>query len=218
MLKTLGLGITVGCVAAVVSMAASQTFAAMPIQDPDHLLARVDAFVESGALEDAFHCNDQATNKRLNTDCRFGCSDSTPNSIGGCAVVCRPVQELLTRVVTTCGKESATIALGDGSELTLSADEFKDLNGNLLRLDLAMLDEFTGVQGYAKILSVTPGTYKLASGKEVAVQTIQGEIVVGKNFMEFDYMVARHVPAVSQILFKRIYGSKMFRVQDFARK
>lgn len=119
--------------------------------------------------------------------------------------------------MTACEADSATVANGDGSEIYLTAPEFSAISGNLLRRDLASLDEYTGLGGTVELLSIKTAPQKLASGKEVEGMEVQARLRVSRESMAVDYVIARNVPGVAQILFKRLSGAKMFRVQDFSR-
>ncbi len=123
------------------------------------------------------------------------------------------------RTAGECSADSISLIDADGTIDVLSTEEFQQLRGNLLRRELAALDVFLGMTGTVSILSSASTPFALASGETIPSWEIQGSFTnpTGRS-LSWLYQVGVKTPGIAQVLFKRVNGTKIFKVREINRK
>ena len=200
----------------------SLCFAAISVNDPLQILPQLRAKSLTPDFNSLFRVNDTATFDQYIESCEVSCTDSGPDSLGGCTNACKIKPNVVTRSVLSMENDKVVIyGKEDGFYEEISAGDIKTCNGSLVERMIANLDTHLNLQGVFTIEKLSTFELPLAEWtprqRKVTAHSVWGSFAVAGMKSTFPIKVSfvPTAPGVGQVAMLSALSTVYFRLKDF---
>ncbi|MGZ3745552.1 MAG: hypothetical protein ACXWRA_17255, partial [Pseudobdellovibrionaceae bacterium] len=170
--------------------------ATVSINDPQQLLAQLQAKFQTTDFLSLFRVAETASFDRYVESCEISCSESGPNTLGGCSNSCKEIPMTIHRSVLKMNEAGKAVIYGeeDGFYEEISPEDMLSCHGSLAERFISNLDSYLNLSGTVTLEKLSTFELPLAQNtsheRKVKAYSIWGKFLMTGSKQDFDFKVS----------------------------
>ena len=200
----------------------SSASALVTISDPQLLLPKVHALHGTLDFDRLFPLNSKAEYFKYQEECEIGCSDPTETNLGGCSIVCKGNEQVITRTVIEKENGMATVhGPEDGFFEQFTPETIRTCGETLVEKFLSNLDQQLNIPGRLVLTKMTNFQFPISEGtaraRKVQAYSLYGDYYMDglKRPLPLKVTFIPDAPGTAQVALFSVINTVYFRVRDY---